>query len=145
MGRWQKLASKPDVICDTGHNVGGWEHISRHLRMIRERYGQIYMIVGMVNDKDIDGVLALMPKDASYLFTQASVQRAMPANDFAAHAQTKGLSGICCPTVREAIKKALSLAHDNDLIFIGGSTFIVADALPMFIDNNSHNPIKQIS
>lgn len=145
MGRWQKLASKPDVICDTGHNVGGWEHIARHLRMVRERYGQIYMIVGMVNDKDIDGVLALMPKDASYLFTQASVQRAMPANDFAAHAQAKGLSGICCPTVCEAIKKALSLAHDNDLIFIGGSTFIVADALPMFIDNNSHNPIKQIS
>ena len=145
MGRWQKLAFKPDVICDTGHNVGGWEHISRHLRMVRERYGQIYMIVGMVNDKDIDGVLALMPKDASYLFTQASVQRAMPANDFAAHAQAKGLSGICCPTVCEAIKKALTLAHDNDLIFIGGSTFIVADALPMFIDNNSHNPIKQIS
>lgn len=92
-------------------------------------FPQIYMIVGMVNDKDIDGVLSLMPPDASYFFTQASVERAMPVKDFAMKAMRKGLPGVLCETVEEAVEKALKSADKDDLIFIGGSTFIVADAL----------------
>lgn len=92
------------------------------------------MVVGMVNDKDIDGVLSLMPQDAFYFFTQASIERAMPAEDFALKAMRHGLSGTLCDTVPEAVKKALSRAQEKDFIFIGGSTFVVADALPLFLD-----------
>ena len=137
MGRWQQLESSPRLICDTGHNVGGWKHIAEHLNAMRSRFREIYMIVGMVNDKDIDGVLSLMPPDASYFFTQASVERAMPVKDFAMKAMRKGLPGVLCETVEEAVEKALKSADKDDLIFIGGSTFIVADALPLFIRKNS--------
>ncbi len=138
MGRWQTLRSKPTVICDTGHNVGGWEHIAEHLKVLRQYCGQIYMIVGMVNDKDIDGVLSLMPQDAFYFFTQASVERAMPVEDFAVKAMWHGLSGTLCDTVQEAVENALESARENDLIFIGGSTFIVADALPLFMKEDEY-------
>ena len=89
--------------------------------------------VGMVNDKDIDGVLDLMPEKAFYFFTQASVQRAMPAEDFATKAIFHGLSGTICDSVQEAVEKALARAGQDDIIFIGGSTFVVADALPLFL------------
>lgn len=132
MGRWQKLHEKPTVICDTGHNIGGWEPLSAHLKLIRKNYRNLYMIVGMVNDKDIDSVLSLMPTDAIYHFTQASVERAMPAGQFATKAMSKGLSGSVYGTVKDAIEQAMSQADANDLIFIGGSTFVVADAIPLF-------------
>ena len=126
------------AICDTGHNVGGWEHLAEHLKVLRQYCGQIYMIVGMVNDKDIDGVLSLMPQDAFYFFTQASVERAMPVEDFAVKAMRHGLSGTLCDTVQDAVEKALRRARENDLIFIGGSTFIVADALPLFMKEDEY-------
>ena len=132
MGRWQTLQEQPTVICDTGHNVGGWEHIAKQLEKEAQRHAHLYMVVGMVGDKDIDGVLSLMPSDASYFFTQASIPRALPAAEFAAQAHAHGLKGEVCPGVPEAVEKALAQAGDNDLIFIGGSTFVVADALPLF-------------
>lgn len=94
MGRWQTLQEKPKVICDTGHNIGGWEYLNIQLNEVIKHSRQTHMIVGMVNDKDINGVLELMPKDAFYYFTQASVERAMPATDFAAMAVGHGLSGV---------------------------------------------------
>lgn len=133
MGRWQKLNENPTVYCDTGHNVGGWQHLSSYLNnQIIPKYKHLYMVVGMVNDKDIDGVLSMMPHDASYFFTQASVERAMPAGEFEAKAIAHGLSGIVCNTVKEAVQEALSRADKDDMIFIGGSTFVVADAIPLF-------------
>ena len=96
------------------------------------------MIIGMVNDKDIDGVLSLMPQDAFYFFPQASVERAMPVEDFAVKAMRHGLSGTLCDTVQDAVEKALRRARENDLIFIGGSTFIVADALPLFMKEDEY-------
>ena len=87
------------------------------------------MIVGMVNDKDIDGVLALMPKEADYYFTQASIPRALPAETFAEKARAHGLQGTSYPTVRAALQAALAEASPEDMLFIGGSTFVVADAL----------------
>lgn len=132
MGRWQKLKDKPLVICDTGHNVGGWDYLSKHLELETQQHKHLYMIVGMVNDKDIDGVLSLMPKKAFYLFTQASISRALTAEEFAAKAMQHGLSGMVCNRVEEALSKALAEANEEDLIFIGGSTFIVADAIPLF-------------
>ena len=136
MGRWQVLQQNPKVACDTGHNVGGWQYLQIQLEEELKYHKHLYMIVGMVNDKDINGVLELMPKEAFYFFTQASVQRAMPAEDFAALAASHGLSGVVCNSVPEAVEKALARAGQDDMIFIGGSTFIVADALPLFLKEN---------
>ena len=129
MGRWQTLSKKPTVVCDTGHNVGGWQYISKQLERASIKYGQIRMVVGMVNDKDINSVLALMPKSAEYYFTQASIERALPVSEFAALAAAHGLKGNAYDNVADAIAAAKGDAADDDFIFIGGSSFIVADAL----------------
>lgn len=133
MGRWQVLQEKPKVICDTGHNVGGWAYLNMQLENVIKHSRRTYVIVGMVNDKDIDGVLEQMPQDAFYFFTQASVERAMPAAEMAAKGMMHGLSGATCDSVAIAVERALSRAGEDDTIFIGGSTFVVADALPLFM------------
>lgn len=133
MGRWQVLQEKPKVICDTGHNTGGWQYLNLQLKEVIKRSRRTYMIIGMVNDKDINGVLDLMPQDAFYYFTQASIERALPSADLAAMGMMHGLSGVTCDTVAQAVERALAHANEEDTIFIGGSTFIVADALPLFM------------
>lgn len=134
MGRWQRVAEEPcATYCDTGHNVGGWQHLAKTLADTqRVANGALRMVVGMVADKDVDGVMALMPKQAIYYFTQASVSRAMPVEHFAEKAARHGLRGVIYQTVGEAVKAAQQAADPNDTIFIGGSTFVVADALPLF-------------
>ncbi len=127
MGRWQKLADKPKVICDTGHNVGGIQYIVKQLEL--QEYDNLRIVMGMVNDKDISTVLSMMPKHAVYYFTQASVKRAMPCRDFKAKAAGYGLEGDAYHTVRQAYEAALHDASQNDLVFVGGSSFIVADLL----------------
>lgn len=136
MGRWQVLQEKPKVICDTGHNVGAWIYLNMHLKEVIKRSRNTYMIVGMVNDKDVNGVLDLMPEGAFYFFTQASVERAMPATDIAIAGMMHGLTGVTCDTVAIAVERALERAGEEDTIFIGGSTFVVADALPLFLKEN---------
>lgn len=125
MGRWQQISDKPRIICDTGHNEGGWQWIGRQLAEIQ----RLRMVVGMVSDKDVRHVLRLMPKHAEYYFTEASVRRAMPAKDFARLAAEEGLKGDCYPDVATAVGAALKQTSTDDTIFIGGSTFIVADYL----------------
>lgn len=127
MGRWQKLSDKPKVICDTGHNVGGIQYIVKQLEL--QEYDNLRIVMGMVNDKDISTVLSMMPKHAVYYFTQASVKRAMPCRNFKAKAAGYGLEGDAYPTVRQAYEAALHDASQNDLVFVGGSSFIVADLL----------------
>lgn len=125
MGRWQTISQKPLVICDTGHNVAGWEYLSRQLdRMPRP----LHIIIGMVSDKDVTHVLKLMPRDAQYYFTQASVKRAMPVEQFAAIGKECGLTGNSYPDVATAYANALQNVG-NGSIFVGGSTFIVSDLL----------------
>ena len=126
-GRWQRLANHPTVICDTGHNVGGIRYIAEQLS--RQHYDRLRIVIGMVNDKDIRGVLALLPTDASYYFTQASVKRALPAEEVQKQASAFGLKGSAYPNVKIALKEALAQSGPQDLIFIGGSSFIVADLL----------------
>lgn len=133
MGRWQLLQEKPRVICDTGHNTGGWQYLNMQLKEEIKRSRHTIMIIGMVNDKDINGVLELMPTEAIYYFTQASVERAMPAAEIAAMGLMHSLNGIIIDNVASAVERALSVANDEDTIFIGGSNFVVADALPLFI------------
>ena len=139
MGRWQTLQNRPRVICDTGHNTGGWQYLAHQLEGESRHCPTLRMIVGMVNDKDIDGVLSLMPAKAVYYFTQASIARALPAETFAAKARKHGLQGTVWPTVGKALEQALADASPDDLIFIGGSTFVVADALSGHTFPQKHN------
>ena len=130
MGRWQKLSSHPTIVCDTGHNVGGIQYIVKQLSF--QKYKQLHIVMGMVNDKDISGVLAMLPKDAIYYFTQASVQRALPAEKVKELASSYGLSGNAYPDVKTAVEAAQKRADADDFIFVGGSSFIVADLLSTF-------------
>lgn len=132
-GRWQRVGRKPDIICDTGHNSHGLKYIARHLEEISSKpgFGQLRIVMGMVNDKDIADVLTLMPKNARYYFTQASVQRALDAGTLQEMASRAGLTGKVYRTVAQAVTTAQREAAAEDLIFVGGSTFVVADLLTM--------------
>lgn len=124
-GRWQTIGMNPTVICDTGHNEAGIKEI---LTQIREtKYTQLHWILGMVKDKDISKILMLLPKDAKYYFCQASIPRALPSDELMERALQFGLKGKDCKDVNSAIHKAKSESDSGDLIFVGGSTFIVAE------------------
>lgn len=127
MGRWQKLQDAPTLICDTGHNVGGITYIAEQLK--QQTYRKLHIVMGMVNDKDIRGVLALLPRDADYYFTKASVKRALPEAELARLANAAGLQGECYPDVPTAVRAAQEKSLPEDFIFVGGSSFIVADLL----------------
>ena len=127
MGRWQKLQEHPTVVCDTGHNVGGIQYIAEQLR--RQVFRRLHIVIGMVNDKDVRGVLALLPREATYYFTQASVKRALPAGQLARLAAEAGLQGTCYPDVPSAVRAVQKESLPEDFIFVGGSSFIVADLL----------------
>ncbi len=127
MGRWQRLESHPALVCDTGHNVGGMQYITEQLKV--QQYKTLRIVMGMVNDKDISGVLAMLPKDAVYYFTRASVQRALPEDKVKELAEGFGLKGQAYPDVPTAVSAAKADAEADDFIFVGGSSFIVADLL----------------
>lgn len=127
MGRWQIIGYNPMVVCDTGHNPAG-------MKLVAEQIGQtawkhLHMVIGMVNDKDQDEVLSMLPVNAQYYFTQAAIPRAAAPEVLAAKAAGFGLKGNCYPSVRQALSVALANAGKNDLIFVGGSTFVVAEIL----------------
>lgn len=124
-GRWQILQTQPLTIADTGHNEAGILEVVNQLK--NYTYSQLWMVIGMVNDKDISKVLELLPRDATYIFCQANLPRAMDAEFLASKALEKGLSGQIIPKVTEAIEFARKNAGADDLIFIGGSTFVVAE------------------
>ena len=135
MGRWQRLGEHPTLICDTGHNVGGIQYIVEQLR--QQPCDTLRIVFGMVNDKDINGVLELLPRQAVYYFTQASVKRAMPVHDLQALAANHGLDGRCYDSVETALRQAREEAGANDYIFVGGSSFIVADLLTALQGNRA--------
>ena len=126
-GRWQQLQEAPRMVCDTGHNVGGIRYVAEQLKSQHCR--TLRMVIGMVNDKDIRGVLALLPRQAVYYFTQASVKRALPVEEFARLAMEAGLQGSCYPDVASAVRAAQKESLPEDFIFVGGSSYIVADLL----------------
>ena len=127
MGRWQKLHDHPTLVCDTGHNVGGITYVVEQLR--QQSCHQLHIVIGMVNDKDISGVLALLPKEAIYYITQASVNRALPAKQLLHLATEAGLKGKAYASVKNAVRAAMKKSLPEDFIFVGGSNFIVADLL----------------
>ena len=126
-GRWEKIEENPITICDTGHNVNGLEYIVKQLQ--QQKYEKLHIVFGMVNDKDIEGVLSIMPKDATYYFCQASVKRALPSQQLKTLAEAHGLKGKTFANVFEAYQSARQNASQNDFIYIGGSSFVVADLI----------------
>jgi dihydrofolate synthase/folylpolyglutamate synthase len=126
-GRWEKIDETPITICDTGHNVNGLEYIVKQLQ--QQKYEKLHIVFGMVNDKDIEGVLSIMPKDATYYFCQASVKRAMPSQQLKTLAEAHELKGNTFANVLDAYNSARQNASQNDFIYIGGSSFVVADLI----------------
>ena len=128
-GRWQTIGKSPRTVCDAGHNTGGIKYVTEQLERESRRHTAMRIVFGMVNDKDISSVLAMMPANARYYFTQASIKRAMPAEELQAKAAQYGLKGDCYPTVEKALQAAEADSAASDFIFVGGSCFIVADLL----------------
>ncbi|MBQ3186508.1 MAG: bifunctional folylpolyglutamate synthase/dihydrofolate synthase [Alistipes sp.] len=127
MGRWQKLGENPLIICDTGHNAHGIRYVSEQIAATPHE--KLYCVVGFVKDKDLEHILPLLPKEAHYLFTAAQTERAVPAAELCQKAASFGLQGEVVEDVKEAVKRACELASAEDLIFIGGSTYVVGEAM----------------
>lgn len=127
MGRWQVVQKNPQVVCDTGHNVGGWQYLSKQLQ--QQQCRQMHIIFGMVNDKDLDSVLELLPKKAIFYFTKADNKRAINEHDLQLQAAQHGLLGDCYPTVAEAYTQCMKNALRDDFVFVGGSSYVVGDFL----------------
>jgi dihydrofolate synthase/folylpolyglutamate synthase len=127
LGRWQVLDNNPLTICDTGHNEDGIKAIVEQIK--NTAYKNLHMVFGTVGDKDPAAVLSLLPKKAKYYFVQANISRAMNAQELQQKAKAFGLAGECYSSVNEGLKMAKNSAHKNDFIFIGGSTFVVAEIL----------------
>lgn len=129
-GRWQQLQSSPTVVCDAGHNTHGIRYVARQLA--EQQCRTLRVVFGMVSDKDARGALQLMPKQATYYFTQPSCARALPAEQLAAIGAEVGLHGQVVSGVGEALQKALADASADDFVFVGGSCYVVSDLLNSF-------------
>ncbi len=127
LGRWYTVDTNPLVICDTGHNVAGIKEIISQIKTLN--YGNLHMVFGVVDDKNIDDILKLIPKNASYYFTRSNIPRALDQNVLAEKAKGFGLNGNTYETVRSALQSAKDNSNENDLIFVGGSTFVVAEVV----------------
>ena len=127
IGRWQTLSKEPLVICDTGHNVGGWQYLSEQIKQVPCTTRRI--VFGMVDDKDINTVMTMLPKDATYYWTQAETKRAINHEKVKETGKSHGLTGNSYPTVIEAYCAALSDSAPTDFVFVGGSSYVVADLL----------------
>ncbi|MEA3505454.1 MAG: folylpolyglutamate synthase/dihydrofolate synthase family protein [Bacteroidota bacterium] len=126
-GRWQVLNEIPLTICDTGHNLDGIQYIINQIDEIE--YKTLHFVLGMVNDKNIDTILNLLPKDATYYFCKADIPRGLEVKKLIEQAQQFGLKGSAYPSIKEAFETAKQNADNKDLVFVGGSTFTVAEVL----------------
>lgn len=128
-GRWQTVRRTPTVVCDTGHNPAAWEYLSKQLAAVKCR--QLRIVFGMVEDKDVYAVMSMLPREATYFFTKGSTKRAFPETSLKVFGEQFGLKGDCYPTVAQAYTAAMEGASGEDFIFVGGSTYVVADFMKM--------------
>lgn len=128
-GRWQILQEHPTIICDTGHNIGGWQYLAHQLAQIATSGNKLHIVFGMASDKDIERVMSTLPHEACYYWTKASVKRATSEQTIANIATKYDLHGKTYSNVAEAYEAAVNNASTNDYIYVGGSSFIVADLL----------------
>lgn len=126
-GRWEILKQKPKVICDTAHNEDGLTYVMDQLA--QEPFEKLHMVIGMVDDKDLDSILNIFPKSAQYYFCKANIPRGLDAHILKEKAKPFCLKGSVYSSVNEAYQNALLKASSQDLVFIGGSTFTVAEVV----------------
>ncbi|HVS98024.1 MAG TPA: cyanophycin synthetase, partial [Puia sp.] len=124
-GRWELIHEHPDIVLDVAHNIDGIRQLVRQIELTDHE--ALYIVLGMVKDKDIDAVLTLLPRQATYFFTKAQIPRALPENELAAKAAAAGLRGHSYPGVTEALAAAKVQARSKDLILVCGSVFVVAE------------------
>ncbi|RZK48509.1 MAG: bifunctional folylpolyglutamate synthase/dihydrofolate synthase, partial [Hymenobacter sp.] len=129
-GRWSILGQHPLVVADTGHNEAGLQLVLAQLAHVPHQH--LHLVIGTVNDKDVTKVLALLPREATYYFCQAAIPRALPAAELAALAQAAGLAGQSYGPVPAAVAAARAAAGPADVVFIGGSTFVVAEVAELY-------------
>ena len=129
MGRWQTLSRSPFIVCDTGHNAHGIRCIADELQRLSANYSRLICVVGFAREKSLGDILPMLPREAYYIFTQANISRALPAEELASQAMAAGLTGEVVASVAEAVAKAKEIATESDMIFIGGSNFVVAEVL----------------
>ncbi len=127
LGRWQVLGEKPKIICDTAHNREGLTMVLEQLQ--NEPFEKLHVVLGMVNDKEVSNILSLFPKEATYYFCRPDVPRGLSEGILAEKAALSGLKGEVYKTVKLAYRAAVKNASKNDLIYVGGSTFVVAEVL----------------
>lgn len=124
-GRWQQLGNSPKIICDTAHNKDGLEIVLNQIQ--KETFDTLHIVLGVVNDKDLDEILPLFPKKAIYYFCKPDIPRGLDTSVLSEKAKKHGLIGHSYPSVTEAYNSAKNIATKNDFIYIGGSTFVVAE------------------
>lgn len=127
LGRWQTIGYDPKIICDTAHNKEGLTYVMKQLE--EEQFKKLHMVIGMVSDKNVDDILSLFPKEASYYFCKPEIQRGLDAEKLANKFIAKGFNGSLFKSVNEAYKSAKKNASKEDLIYVGGSTFVVAEII----------------
>lgn len=127
LGRWQQISDEPRVICDTGHNKEGLSEVIRQLDEMPKE--QLHMVFGVVNDKDLDSILSILPKDAIYYFCKPNIPRGLNEKKLKEVFDQYGFNGKSYSSVSKALKKAKKNAKENDLVFVGGSTFVVAEVI----------------
>ena len=127
MGRWQVLGANPTVVCDTGHNRDGMAYVMSQIR--QQSFKQLHIVFGVVNDKDLNSIADLLPKDARYYFCKPNIPRGKDAIELQQELRSKGLNGLAYKSVNAAYKSAVNTASKRDFIFIGGSTFVVAEII----------------
>jgi len=126
-GRWQQLSSNPTIICDTAHNKDGLLYTMKQIH--ETKYHHLHIVLGVVNDKDLNSILPLFPKNATYYFCQPAIPRALSKEILQTKASIFSLIGSVYPSVKKALKSAKKNAQSHDFIYIGGSTFVVAEVL----------------
>jgi dihydrofolate synthase/folylpolyglutamate synthase len=132
IGRWEEMNDSPKIICDIGHNESAWAINSLMLENAAWKHDKLHIVVGISADKEIDNIIKHFPEKAVYYFTSASTSRALPAERLAEKCGSLGLAGSVFGSVREAVYKAVGAASEKDMIFIGGSAFVVGEAWPLF-------------
>ncbi|HZY39170.1 MAG TPA: cyanophycin synthetase, partial [Mucilaginibacter sp.] len=126
-GRWETLSKHPLTICDTGHNPEGIKEVLQNIADVS--YEKLHFVLGVVNDKDIGKILAMLPKDAIYYFCKPDIPRGLEAERLKQNAENFGLQGEVYPSVKAAFLAAKHNAGESDLVFVGGSTFVVAEVV----------------
>ncbi len=128
-GRWQTVATAPRVICDTGHNAGGWVYVSRQLQQIVAQGTRLHIVFGMVDDKDVEAVVSMLPQEAAYYFTKAQTPRALSEQTLLQLARKHHLDGQAFSSVSEAFREARKAAGSDGTVFVGGSNYVVGELL----------------